>query len=62
MVVGCDTKINQTKINQTKINQTKVNRGRNPTNSDIRSRDSCQAKRRIREEHVEDAAHGVFFP
>ena len=23
---------------------------------------SCQAKRRIREEHVEDAAHGVFFP
>ena len=42
MVVGCDTKINQTKINQTKINQTKVNRGRNPTNSDIRSRETLE--------------------
>ena len=39
MVVGYETKINQTKINQTKYNQTKINRGRNPTNSDIRSRD-----------------------
>ena len=39
MVVGYETKINRTKINQTKYNQTKINRGRNPTNSDIRSRD-----------------------
>ena len=39
MVVGYETKINRTKINQTKINQTKANRGRNPTNSDIRSRE-----------------------